>query len=180
MRELECKVRLPDPAALARRLDECGWERQGAVFEQNWLFDRGGELAARGEALRLRILDHGREGLVTHKGPATRGPFKEREETQTLVADAEAMRQVFAAQGFAPAFYYEKRRATWRSGGCEAVIDALPRLGDFAEVEAPDENALRRALAELGLAGAEAVREGYPTLAANLGLKELRFAEGEK
>ncbi|MBP5232896.1 MAG: class IV adenylate cyclase [Planctomycetes bacterium] len=180
MRELECKVRLSDPGALARRLEARGWERRGAVFEQNWLFDRAGELAARGEALRLRVLDHGAGGLVTHKGPARPGPFKDREETQTLVADAAAMRAVFAAQGFVPVFYYEKRRAAWGSGACETVIDALPRLGDFAEVEAPDEDALRRALAELGLTDAEAVPAGYPTLAARLGLKELRFAEGEK
>ena len=165
--ELECKVPLTDRDAVGKRLETAGARRHGAVFEQNWVFDRDGELSARREVFRLRVIDHAAGGLVTHKRPAGKNPetaYKTREETEFTVDNAENARAVFAALGFSSAWYYEKRRETWEFAGCEVVLDTLPGLGDFLEIEAPDYETLDARLRDLGLERSQSVAKSYATL----------------
>ncbi len=99
--------------------------------------------------------------LLTYKGPRQAGRIKRRPEFQTAVAEAEPMIAILGRVGFAEVFRYEKRRTTWHVGECEVVLDELPRLGWFAEVEGPSEEAVLACLAEVGLAGEEIIRDTY-------------------
>ncbi len=132
--ERELKFARADLAALRERLAELEAERLSAPgTEDNWVFDRQGELAATGCLLRLR---RDRQGsLLTFKGPAQfEGGAKVRTEHQTRVEDAEELRKVLAALGYRAVRRYQKRREEWRLGGVIVALDHTP-IGDFVEFE---------------------------------------------
>jgi adenylate cyclase class 2 len=154
--EIEAKVRIDDPDAFRRRMRERGHESRGTVFEVNRLFDDASlTLRRRGAALRVREEFPPGGGprwrtLLTYKGPREPGRVKVREEVDLEVADADAVVAVLAALGYAETFRYEKRRTTWHVDPCEVVLDELPHIGWFAEVEGPDEAAVVATLESLG------------------------------
>ena len=151
MRELECKLKLEEPEGVVARLAALGAVYHGEVHERNRVFDRAGELAARQELLRLRVTDDHAWGILTHKRPAPEKHYKCRVETETRVENAENTRIILESLGFEQDWFYEKKRQSWVLEGCELVIDRLPQLGYYLEIEAPDEPTIDRLLAELGL-----------------------------
>lgn len=151
MLELECKLPLPDPQPVLDRLRQAGAQDHGKVFEQNWVFDREGELFQQQNLLRLRVTDHNIWGILTHKRPATETTYKCRVETEVRVADAAKMRTVLESLGYRAEWMYEKIRRSWAMSGCEVVIDLLPELGYFVEIEGADESSIDRALGQLHL-----------------------------
>ncbi len=168
--EIEAKLALEGPEPLRRRLREAGAEAAGAVREVNRLYDDPAlTLRRRGAALRLRENrdpDSGetRTAVITFKGPVVEGPMKRREEHETPVSSAEAMAAVLEATGLSVTFHYEKDRETWHLGPAEVVLDHVPHLGWYVEVEAPDEGAVRKALKTLGLDPADQVPGTYVEL----------------
>lgn len=136
--ETEIKFRVNDLAALAQRLEASGFRlRTPRAFESNVLYDTPGrELRARTEILRIRSY----AGLwtVTHKRLPEIGPgedrHKHRIETETGVADGEALAGIFLSLGLVPSFRYEKWRAEWTDGEGHCVVDETP-IGNYAELE---------------------------------------------
>lgn len=193
-RELEAKFRVADAAALRRRLDAEGAPHVSTMHETNLILDAAArQLLGRGCGLRIRVaqpLDDcgSRRVTLTFKGPRdpalhARG-IKAREELETEVADDAVLLALFAQLGFKPVLCYEKRRETWRLGDAEIVLDELPQLGWFVEIEAPDAAALESVRRQLGLDQATAVPETYPELTARHGAPDaggarcLRFDPG--
>ena len=130
--EIEVKLPISDPDRLRARLREIGAVCEGASGEENIVFDRNGELAARGEVLRLR---QDRRAWLTWKGPATSANgLKSRAEAQTVVEDFAACRMVLEQIGFRPAVSYAKQREVWLCDGVEVSLDQLD-FGDFVEIE---------------------------------------------
>jgi adenylate cyclase, class 2 len=132
--EREVKFAGAEHDELRQRLTELEAERSAAPsFEDNWLFDKNGELAAAGCVLRLRVDGHG--ASLTFKGPATfEGRMKLREEHETTVGDPVAGRALLEALGFAAVRRYQKVREEWQLGGVTIALDHTP-IGDFAEFE---------------------------------------------
>lgn len=170
--EIEAKVRVASPEAVRRRVAALGAEARGPVLEVNRLFDDAeGSLRAGGAALRLREERRPRDGAVvrttlTWKGPQRPGELKRRVETETTVGEAGPVGAILAALGFRETFRYEKRRTAWDVGVCEVVLDEVPHLGWFVEVEGPDEASVRRTVADLGLADEPTIAESYVHLLA--------------
>jgi len=103
--------------------------------------------------------------VVTYKG-AKGGEgggegVKSREEIEVVVDDRGAAVELVGRLGFGVTLSFEKVRETWRLGGTEVVLDTLPHLGLFVEVEAGTEVEVREALGRLGLGEAEMVKESY-------------------
>jgi len=165
--EIEAKLRVTDPAALRRRLAAAGLEARDTVFEVNRLFDfADGRLRRGGSALRVReeYRDSGGALLgtrLTYKGPLAEGPLKRRPEAELRVEAAGPLLDVFAALGLAETFRYEKRRTPFTGGPCEVVLDDLPGLGHFMEIEGSTEESVTAELARLGLAEAPTIRTDY-------------------
>jgi adenylate cyclase, class 2 len=179
--EIEAKVRIDDPAEFRRRLESMAGRGAGPVLEVNRLFDDArGALGRAGSALRLRE-ERPMEGnpaarvRLTFKGPRQDGRLKQRPEFETDLADAEAMTAILHGLDLAEVFRYEKHRTTWHVGPCEVVLDELPHLGWFAEVEGPNEAAVLRGLAEVGLADRPLISRTYIDL-----LVEYLTAHGAK
>jgi adenylate cyclase class 2 len=168
--EIEAKIRITDPEALRRQMAARGLVAGGTVLEINRLFDDGEDSLTRsGSALRLREerpLEGGaaRRTLLTYKGPREPSRMKRRSEIETSVGAAEPMAAILEAMGLVEAFRYEKRRTTWNVGDCEVVLDEVPYLGWYAEVEGPTEEAVLKCLADLGLKDRPIITESYITL----------------
>ena len=143
--ETEIKFRLDDLAPLASissRLQAAGFTlATPRSFESNVLYDTPDrQMRARTEILRIRT--YSGRCTLTHKRLPDVGPgedtHKHRIETETEVADGEALAQVFLSIGLVPAFRYEKWRAEWTDGDGHCVVDETP-IGNYAELEAPAE-----------------------------------------
>jgi len=163
--EIEAKVRVLDRGAFERALAALGALPGPTEHETNTLLDDPGmSLTARGEALRVR--ETAGRGLVTFKGKASvsRG-VKTRTELESGVQSPATLRRIFAALGYTPRFFYEKRRTVWRfeaPGRPLVTLDETP-IGLFAEIEGTDEG-VRALAAELGLAETDLLHDSYVAL----------------
>lgn len=132
--EVEIKARIDDLSELSRKLTAAGFRLvTPRTHEMNTLYDfSDGRLRARGAVLRIR--KYGNKWTLTHKSKGNAGKHKSRVETETELADGEALAHVFEAIGLAPCFRYEKYRAEWSDGKGHVVIDETP-IGNIAELE---------------------------------------------
>jgi adenylate cyclase class 2 len=159
--EIEKKYRLTAPEwdALPARLREAGAEFAGDDFEENTLYAGGG--LRENAALRVRRVG-GRAVLTYKERYPTDSGVKCQREDETEVAQPDALIAILDALGYRPALVYEKRRATWRLGAAEVVLDELP-FGLYAEIEGAEE-AILAAEETLQLQDAATEHDTYPHL----------------
>lgn len=175
--EIEIKLRVPDPAALVRKLARLGARPLRRVYERNVLYDtERRDLFRLGRLLRLRVeTKAGRgqarprsskrpvPGLLTYKGPAETGSrYKTREEVEIPVPDGAAIEPVLQALGLRPWFRYEKYRTTYRLprlAGLHIYLDETP-IGSFVELEGSP-RAIDRAARLLGYAPKDYIIVSY-------------------
>ncbi len=159
--ETEIKFRVDDLTGLADRLEQAGFRLDTPrTFESNVLYDTPDrQMRARTEIVRIR--SYGGRWTLTHKRLPDVGPgedrHKHRIETETTVADGNALAEVFGSIGLVAAFRYEKWRSEWSDGDGHCVVDETP-IGNYAELEgSPDW--IDRVAAKLGVS-----RSAYITL----------------
>ena len=105
------------------------------VFESNILFDAScGALSRSGRLLRVR--ESGRLAILTYKGAAVIGKYKDREEMEVEVSDSRKLIEMLARLDFVPTFRYEKFRTEYRRAGeaGAAMLDETP-IGVYLELE---------------------------------------------
>lgn len=164
--ETEIKFRVEDLKALAMRLETAGFRLQTPrEFESNVLYDTP-DRAMRARTEILRIRHYGRRCVVTHKRLPDVGPgedrHKHRIETETMVADGDALAGIFRSLGLVEAFRYEKWRSEWSDAEGHCVVDETP-IGNFAELEGTPEW-IDRVAARLGVTPAEYMTLSYGRL----------------
>ena len=159
--EVEVKFVVHDLEAIRNRLRELKFrEETPRTNEMNTLFDRGGEMRSRGEVLRIR--KYGDKWTVTHKAKSKDARHKTRLETETKVADGEAMETIFRAMGFEPSFRYEKFRSEWTDSKGHVVLDETP-IGNLGEIEGmPDW--IDSVASQLGLNESDYITKSYAEL----------------
>jgi adenylate cyclase class 2 len=164
--ETEIKFRVHDLSELAGRLQQAGFHLDTPrTFESNVLYDTPDRrMRARTEILRIR--NYGGKCTMTHKRLPDNGPgedrHKHRIETETEVADGEALAEVFRSLGLVPAFRYEKWRSEWSDGEGHCVVDETP-IGNFAELEG-EPVWIDRVAARLGVPHSEYMTLSYGRL----------------
>lgn len=184
--ELEIKLRVAEFEPLRAALAAVGAEPVSAGLEWNCLLDDADGTLRRGDrGLRVRRFSDDGAGAsrttLTFKGPRDGAGIKSRAETETEVADVDALLEILAALGLKPCLVFEKRRETWRFEDCEVCLDELPSLGCFVEIEGPDRTAIDRARRALSLVDAPLVANTYPALVEThvspnrAGIRELLF-----
>ena len=164
--ETEIKFRVADLPALSQCLEAAGFRLQTPrSFESNVLYDTPDrQMRARTEILRIR--GYAGRCTLTHKRLPDSGPgedrHKHRIETETEIADGNALAEVFLSLGLVAAFRYEKWRTEWQDGEGHCVVDETP-IGDYAELEGSAEW-IDRAAARLGVDPAEYLTLSYGRL----------------
>jgi adenylate cyclase, class 2 len=173
--EIELKFPVRDVEELQARLPQLGFNLDTPrTFEHNTLYDTPNrDLRARKQILRIR--QYGGLCTVTHKrlpdqqAPVDTTRYKIRIETETAVAEPDALGEIFSQLGYAPAFVYEKYRSEWSYALspdspiiAHLVIDETP-IGNYAELEGPT-SWIDQTLEELQIDPAACLTDSYGKL----------------
>ncbi len=163
--EIEAKMRLNDRAAMIARLGSLAAQPAARFREVNTFYDNhDGELKTSDQGLRIRVEQHddgAKRTYLTHKGPRAHGKLKSRAETEAVVDNADHAAALLAALGYHPVISFEKRRERFVLDGCRVELDTLPYLGDFIEIEGPDEPAVLAVRDKLGLSDVPIIKASY-------------------
>jgi adenylate cyclase class 2 len=89
------------------------------------------------------------------------GQLKKRQETQTVVANPEAMAKILEQLGFMQWLRYQKRRQSWELDSCRVELDEIPRLGKFVEIEGPSDEAVMKCREKLRLGSQTLIKASY-------------------
>jgi adenylate cyclase class 2 len=165
--EIEMKIKVDSLGDTVAALDRCGGEFVGEFIERDLFFDGDeGHLLNKGCGLRLRRRTGGgvESNILTYKGKRQDGKYKARKEIEVEVDSLEDMILLLEELGYERKLEFEKRRKMWALGGCEVCLDELEPLGKFVEIEGPDEDAISKVAAELGLADREHINKGYAVM----------------
>jgi adenylate cyclase class IV len=156
--ELELKAVIPDPAALRARLVAAGGRLQFRGRMSDRRYDRGGELTARDEVLRVRSYHHadGRtEAVLGWKGPARRSPdgYKLREELELPIAGgarAAPPDALLAALDYEVVYIIDRDVEVYDLDGATMRLEQYPRMDPLLEVEG-EPAAIERAIRASGI-----------------------------
>jgi len=162
--EVEVKFRIDSTDSFVSRLKEIGAVKVDDGFERNLKFDKNNEMKNSKELLRLR--SYGKKADITHKKKVEhpRGDeFKVRDETIVNIDSFERGKKLLEALGFSQVGTYEKQRQTWELGESGILIDTMPFLGKFIEIEGSEED-IEEIAGKLGLEMKDAITNDYVSL----------------
>lgn len=149
MREYEVKVLDIDPDILQKKLKVLGAKQVYAGLMRRWVYD-----FVPGKKDWIRLRDNGENVTLTYKRRNSYA-LGDTEEVELVVSDVATTDKVLRRLGFALAFYQENKRILYILDGVEFALDWWPRLPPYLEVEATNEEGVRKGLALLGLEGKE-------------------------
>jgi len=164
--EIEAKIAIDDFDAMEARLLSAGGKKKGKYTETDAFFDfEDRRLKQADSALRLRER-RDLEGpdvwhRLTFKGPKHGGVYKQRREVEFGVDQPENVKMLLESLGMKVFFQYTKRRNSWVFNDCDIEVDQIEGVGDFIEVEGPDETCIRRVIETLGLQDRPVIHESY-------------------
>ncbi len=173
--EVEIKIRLTGHEAAEAALRSVGAEFVQSEDEVNTLYDLpNSSLRTASVALRIREARDRTTGIVTStltfKGPRqlSDAGVKSRPEHEVVVSDATEARAILGGLGYAPTLTFTKRRETWTLGKVEIVLDHIPALGHFMEIEAADADTVMATLRRLSMENGVVEKRSYAALIASL------------
>lgn len=174
--EAELKARVCDPARVRELLCQRASE-EIADYCDTYFDTRDRALTRDGRELRVRVIhtDTTDSTVLTYKHPVVDEASGSKPETETTVADADALRAILAALGFEVCIAFEKHCSNYRftANGRTllATLVHVPELDQvYVEVESivdtevevgPALDTIRAVLGELGIQRAEETTETY-------------------
>lgn len=116
--------------------------------------------------LVIRIRSNGGKRTIALKSPRIELPsgITNRIELEFLSAEGQNVPEQLHAQGLKPNESAEKERWTFIYNDCEIVLDKLPFIGSFIEIEGPSESAINEVVALLNLSSCPVIRKNYGEL----------------
>ncbi|UCC97976.1 MAG: class IV adenylate cyclase [Phycisphaerales bacterium] len=165
--EIEAKLKVDSLPAIEEKLEELGAEFLAEQMQTDCHFDDvNATLTTADQCLRLRRQSVGEneEFFLTYKGAKGKSDFKKRQEIEIEIRDADSMQKLLAALGYEKVFTVEKKRRLWQLGGCSVALDRLPLLGDFVEIEGPDDARIADVQKSMGLEHVPHIAESYAVL----------------
>ena len=104
----------------------------------------------------VRVRDEGNKVTLTFKksDDKTLGGAKE---IEVIVDSFDKTRDIFLAVGLTEHSYQENKREAWEFDGAEIVLDEWPWLNSYIEIEASDDQTVKRVAAKLGFDWASAM-----------------------
>ena len=175
--EIEAKLKVDSLPEIERKLTELGADFQAEQLQTDFLFDdANAALTTADRCLRLRrqSVDGSANFILTYKGAKEKSNFKKRQEIEIEIMDAESAQKLLSALGYEKVLVVEKKRRLWQLGRCEVALDQLPLLGDFVEIEGPNNKEIADVQQRLGLAELPHIEKSYAQLT-----KEERYRRGK-
>lgn len=103
----------------------------------------------------------GWRGKLTFKGPNQDKIFKKRQEEEIITDDWQKMVKILGHLGFFPTIYFEKRTRLWRYGRTEIIVEELPEIGYFMEIEGRAKD-IKKVAGMFGYEIKESTLKSYP------------------
>lgn len=153
-----CCDRFGTPSSHFKQLDEY-FDTQDSQLKQ--------------QDLVIRIRSENGKKMIALKGPRMKFPdgMTNRIELEFASADGEQIHSQLQQQGLQSHEAQEKERWTFVHQDCEIVLDKLPFIGTFIEIEGPSENAIKEIIRLLDLSS-------FPTMHNHYGeLMKAKFVE---
>lgn len=116
--------------------------------------------------LVIRIRSHGDQRTIALKSPRVELPsgISNRIELEFLAAEGNTVHEQLEKQGLNAWEAAEKERWTFVHQDCEIVLDRLPFIGYFIEIEGPTEEAIHAIVHILKLTSSPVIRKNYGEL----------------
>ncbi|MBN1386059.1 class IV adenylate cyclase [Candidatus Woesearchaeota archaeon] len=163
MKETETKFQLQDPGAMRQKLLSIGFKSKGRHLQVNRKFnDKDDNFGPhKGRLLRIRVAD--KCTLTSKAGKSVEKNIKTLDEYETEISDPEKTEKILNMLGFHLDEVMEKYREAFQKRDVEVVIDEVPFLGAWMEIEG-DHESIERTAEELGLDMKDAISSSYGTL----------------
>lgn len=116
--------------------------------------------------LVVRIRTNGEKKTIALKSPRVEleSGITNRIELEFISAEAEKVHEQLLKQGLRANESAEKERWTFIYQDCEIVLDRLPFIGAFLEIEGPSEKAIHEVVVLLQLSSHKVIRQNYGEL----------------
>ncbi|MHC4205259.1 MAG: class IV adenylate cyclase [Planctomycetota bacterium] len=165
--EIEAKLKVDSLVEVDQKLTELGAEFLAEQSQTDFLFDDAdATLITTDQCLRLRrqsVADSERF-FLTYKGAKEKSNFKKRQEIEIEIIDVESTQKLLSALGYEKILVVEKKRRLWQYGQCSVALDQLPLLGDFVEIEGPNNEEIADVQNSLGLSELPHIEKSYAQL----------------
>ncbi len=165
MREVEVKAVVDDWDARCARVVEAGGKLAFAGRLEDRRYDtRAGELASRGEVLRVRVYrtESAARAEVGWKGPTSQeGGYKVREELAATTPDPAVVALILHRLGYVVNQAIDREIAQYDLDGTTIRFERYPRMDDLVEVEGTPEG-IERAVVAIGLPRSQFTAERLP------------------
>ena len=165
--EIEAKLKVESLEEIKHKLTELGAEFLAEQLQTDYHFDNANmTLQKTDRCLRLRrqLVAESERFFLTYKGAKEKSSFKKRQEIEIEITDSNSVQKLFSALGYEKVLVIEKKRLTWRLNDCEIALDELPLIGNFVEIEGPDEGKIAEVQRILGLSDLPHIKESYAGL----------------
>ena len=165
--EIEAKLKVDSLQKTVEKLDGLGAEFLEEQLQTDYYFDDANtSLIKTDRCLRLRRLLVGKSErfFLTYKGAREKNDFKKRQEIEIEIKDADATEKILSALGYKKVLVFEKKRCIWQLNDCVIALDELPLLGNFVEIEGPNDRKIAEVQKDLGLSDLLHIPESYATL----------------
>ena len=165
--EIEAKIKVDSLEQVAAKLTGLGAEFRQEQLQTDYHFDDANmTLQKTDRCLRLRrqLVNESERFFLTYKGAKEKSSFKKRQEIEIEIVDGDSVRELLSALGYEKALVIEKRRRIWQLGDCVVALDELPLIGNFVEIEGPDEQKIADVQRTLGLSRLPHVEKSYAAL----------------
>jgi len=165
--EIEAKLKLASHVAIRAKLKTLGAEYLTEQQQEDIYYDDPqANLRCADKALRIRSqkTDQGQTFCITYKGPKQAADFKQRQEIEFTVEDAQAAQQFLVALGYQAKLTVKKQRQVWRYRDCLVGLDHLAELGYFVEIEGPNSRCIGQVQKDLELTECKHIQESYACL----------------
>jgi len=162
--EIEAKLKVDSHEPALQRLKEINAQFVAEQVHVDYYFRKTENPEDRPLRIRKQKTAEQSKVLITYKGPKEKSLYKRREEIEFQVSDFDAAKKLLEAIGYYQALAFEKNRQLWLLSGCEVVLDTLPLLGKFIEIEGPDESVINKVQDDIGIGDLQHIKKGYATL----------------
>ena len=165
--EIEAKFKVDSLEEVEKKLKDLGAEFLEEQFQSDDHYDdENATLTNSDRCLRLRkqVAGEYTRYFITFKGAKEQSNFKKRQEIEIEIADADSTEKLLTALGYDKTLSVEKKRRLWQFHGCEIALDNLQLLGDFVEIEGPDDEIIAEVQKILGLENLSHIPKSYASL----------------
>jgi predicted adenylyl cyclase CyaB len=167
--EIEAKLKVDSLQEVESKLQQLGAEFVAEQDQSDIHFDdSNATLSNSDRCLRLRrqVVGDDAKFILTYKGAKEKSNYKKRQEIEVDIGNSESIQKLLSALGYEKRLTVEKKRRLWRFGGCEVALDHLKVLGDFVEIEGPEDEKINNVQKNLGLEDLQHIPKSYASMIA--------------